>query len=209
MVLTSRRRTVALLNPDRVDGLVVIDIAPVTYTVDEPHWKAVVDIITTLQSVNMAPGMSRRDIDMQLQPTITDPALRAFCLTNYDTAKGEWKVHLESIASQLETLAGFDMNPDREYTGDSFFIHGGQSRFVRHKHMDIIANYFPNHMLTTIRGAGHWVSKRKTVSFYYSFLPCWNHKGAFSNLIAVTPFYPLFVRSADFCCLLASFGLSK
>ena len=43
------------------------------------------------------------------------------------------------------------------YPGDAFFIHGGQSKFVRHAYMDTIASYFPNHMLTTIRGAGHWV----------------------------------------------------
>jgi pimeloyl-ACP methyl ester carboxylesterase len=43
------------------------------------------------------------------------------------------------------------------YDGDVFFIHGGASRFVRHSHMATIASYFPNHMLTTIRGSGHWV----------------------------------------------------
>ena len=145
------------MNPERIKGLVVIDIAPVTYTDDEPHWKAVIDIIKTLKSVHLSPGMSRRDVDMQLQQSITDPALRAFVLTNYDTAKGEWKMHLDSIASQLDVLAGFDIEPNLEFSGDAFFIHGGQSRFVRHKHIDAIANHFPNHMLTTIRGAGHWV----------------------------------------------------
>lgn len=46
---------------------------------------------------------------------------------------------------------------ETQYNGDVFFIHGGASRFVRHTHMKTIASFFPNHMLTTIRGAGHWV----------------------------------------------------
>lgn len=123
-----------------------------------------VDIIDALSSTTLQPGLSKRDVDIQLQSTIADPALRAFCLTNYDPKLGQWTVHLDSIASQLETLAGFDIIPDCDkndnsfcYSGDAFFIHGGQSRFVRHKHIDTIANHFPNDMLTTIRGAGHWV----------------------------------------------------
>ena len=48
-------------------------------------------------------------------------------------------------------------NNNVRYDGDVFFIHGGASRFVRHSHISTIASYFPNHMLTTIRGIGHWV----------------------------------------------------
>jgi esterase len=43
------------------------------------------------------------------------------------------------------------------YDGDVFFIHRGASCFVRHSHIATVASYFPNHMLTTIRGVGHWV----------------------------------------------------
>ncbi|KAL3806833.1 hypothetical protein ACHAXA_002397 [Cyclostephanos tholiformis] len=52
---------------------------------------------------------------------------------------------------------GNDTNNNVQYKGDVFFIHGGASRFVRHSHISTIASYFPNHMLTTIRGSGHWV----------------------------------------------------
>jgi pimeloyl-ACP methyl ester carboxylesterase len=161
-------RALALLEPDRVQGLVVIDIAPVSYSPDEPHWKAVSDIIAALCTVRLQPGMSKRDVDLQLKTAVPDPALRAFCLTNVDSKSGTWKVHLECIAQQLDVLAGFEIGgspgPSEstrdhhpQYHGDAFFIHGGQSRFVRHSHLVTIGTYFPNHMLTTIRGAGHWV----------------------------------------------------
>jgi pimeloyl-ACP methyl ester carboxylesterase len=62
-----------------------------------------------------------------------------------------------TIVKELNAIAGFDVPPKTSYDGDVFIIHGGQSRFVRHAYMDQIAEFFPNHMLTTIRGAGHWV----------------------------------------------------
>jgi pimeloyl-ACP methyl ester carboxylesterase len=149
-------QALALLEPERVSGLVVMDIAPVRYQEDEPHWKAVKDIVQVLASVQVGPGVTRQQIDQQLRSSIPDPALRAFCLTNLNS-KCEWKIHLEAIAARLDQLAGFDIDVSRTYEGDAFFIHGGQSRFVRHSYLPSITNYFPNHLLTTIRGAGHWI----------------------------------------------------
>jgi esterase len=150
----------ALLHPGRVSGLVVLDIAPVRYDPhSDPSWKAVGDIVSVLASIDVQPGMSRSQADQLMRSAIPDPALRAFCLTNLDPKAGRWKVPLPAIASNLDRLADFDVPapPHHQYTGDAFFIHGGQSRFVRSSHIPAIASYFPNHLLTTIRGAGHWI----------------------------------------------------
>lgn len=186
-------QTIALLYPNRVQGLCVLDMAPVAYQATEPHWKAVSDIITTLQSIlsSEMEKYTKQQVDKLLQSSIPDPALRGFCLTNYDNRQQEWAIPVHYIADNLNTLAGFDIithttttdhhdntnhpadstivNGDApsstvassavalQYQGDVFFILGGQSKFVRHAHIDTIATYFPNHMLTTIRGSGHWV----------------------------------------------------
>jgi pimeloyl-ACP methyl ester carboxylesterase len=149
----------ALLEPERVDGLVVLDIAPVTYTTEDAHWKAVQDIIECMTKVNVGPGVTKQMVDQQLRQAIPDPALRAFVLTNLDVSGGgcQWKIHLHAIAKQLDRLAAFDIPSHHRYDGDVFFIHGGQSKFVRSSYMQSISDYFPNHLLTTIRGAGHWV----------------------------------------------------
>jgi len=148
----------ALLHPERVDGLVVLDIAPVTYEQHEPHWKAVSEIVHTLRSIPIESGMTKQQLDQQLRRAVPDPAIRAFCLTNWDSKNCAWKIPLDHIASQLDTLAGFDIaEGSTQYDGDTFFIHGGQSRFVRHSYLPSISNYFPNHLLTTIKGAGHWI----------------------------------------------------
>jgi esterase len=140
-------QSVALLTPDRVEGLVVLDIAPVTYTTDEPHWKAVQDIVQVLSSIHVFPGVTKREVDVQLREAVPDPALRAFCLTNLDVPQGRWKIHMQGIAAQLDQLAGFDIDAALyQYHGDVFIINGGQSRFVRHAYMESIQSYFPNHM---------------------------------------------------------------
>lgn len=151
-------QAMSLLHPHRVDGLVVLDIAPVQYTSMDPHWKAVEDIMHAMRSVE--DSSTKSALDKQLRSSIPDPNLRAFVLTNYDARQKGWKIPVATICEQLDCIAGFDVmdhSSSRAYEGDVFIIHGGQSKFVRHAYMDRIAELFPNHMLTTIRGAGHWV----------------------------------------------------
>jgi pimeloyl-ACP methyl ester carboxylesterase len=150
-------QAMSLLYPERVDGLVVLDIAPVEYSSNDPHWKAVEDIMHAMRSVEDA--STKAVLDKQLRTSIPDPNLRAFVLTNYDARSKGWKIPVSTICNQLDCIAGFDVTKVTSncYEGDVFIIHGGQSRFVRHAYMDRIAELFPNHMLTTIRGAGHWV----------------------------------------------------
>ena len=157
-------QALALLYPEYVEGLVVLDIAPVKYSREEdPHWRAVEDILRAVHRVIEEAGSetTKREIDLSLRKSIPDPALRAFVLTNFDSRKNEWKIPIATMVQELEQIAGFDLTPDYDssmkYEGDVFIINGGQSRFVRHSYMDQIASYFPNHMLTTIRGSGHWV----------------------------------------------------
>lgn len=189
-------QALSLLYPERVEGLVVIDIAPVAYTrSNNPNWKAVEDILMALKETcdvdddnnvqgggnNNAnseelSGLTKQQVDKALRPAIPDPALRAFVLTNYDSHRCKWKIPIRTLVDELENIAGFDLvintnhdgdhvidsssdgtHQQHQYDGDVFIIHGGQSKFVRHAYMDTIAQYFPNHLLTTIRGAGHWV----------------------------------------------------
>ena len=201
-------QSLALMAPDRVAGLVVLDIAPVRYYSDnnkkaigdDSGWKVVEEIVRSVAQIDLEAGgyKTKREVDAVLRDGILeDPALRAFVLTNLEqlrakkdsTEEGEeessksllkWKIHWDGIVNELDRIAGFDvhdqaMDDDLEaiddqeqssssttssqytYDGDVFFIHGGASRFVRSSHLSTITSYFPNHMLTTIRGVGHWV----------------------------------------------------
>lgn len=166
-------KSLALASPDRVAGLVVMDIAPVKYTNTDASWSAVQGIIESLKRVQLIPGKTKRDVDKELRESVEDPALRAFVLTNLDvTSSGKdtslrWKININAVADQLHRIASFDVNSldigdhgdgfDLQYTGDTFLIKGGASSFVKGSHMDVISKHFPNYMVTTIKGCGHWV----------------------------------------------------
>jgi len=176
--------------------LVVLDIAPVRYCPKgDANWGAVKASVDAIANVELNNGecSTKRDVDKALRSTLEDPALRAFVLTNLDQDRSKeaasdglkWKVNVDAIQDQLDTIAGFDLLPEEEalsnavngnaddsssdnaddtdnnggmqYHGDVFIVAGGSSRFVRQTHLPAISAYFPNYMLTTIRGAGHWV----------------------------------------------------
>jgi pimeloyl-ACP methyl ester carboxylesterase len=93
-------QALALLYPHRVEGLVVLDIAPVKYLRDlDPHWKAVEDILHAIHEVIESPMVHNTptEIDKALCPSIPDPALRAFVLTNYDHRKQQWRNNLNIL----------------------------------------------------------------------------------------------------------------
>lgn len=194
-------QSLALMAPDRVAGLVVLDIAPVRYYSDNDNnkkggagddsgWKVVERIVRSVAQIDLEEGgyKTKREVDAVLRNGILeDPALRAFVLTNLEQLRSKdiedessqqsllkWKIHWDGIVNQLDSIAGFDVHdqamdedivtaveessPSKyTYDGDVFFIHGGASRFVRSSHLSTITSFFPNHMLTTIRGVGHWV----------------------------------------------------
>ena len=197
-------QSLALMYPERVAGLVVLDIAPVRYYSDQSSgggddgsgWKAVEKIVRSVASIDLSDEKftTKRDVDAVLRNgMLEDAALRAFVLTNLEQLRKDdinddvpplrWKIHWDGIVNELDRIAGFDVHDEVmddsvltvngnegeerrmnntqgkniQYEGDVFFIHGGASRFVRHSFLPTIASYFPNHMLTTIRGVGHWV----------------------------------------------------
>mmetsp|Transcript_17377 Transcript_17377/g.34669 ORF Transcript_17377/g.34669 Transcript_17377/m.34669 type:complete len:392 (+) Transcript_17377:43-1218(+) len=193
-------QSLALMAPERVAGLVVLDISPVRYysdnkkasggVGDDSGWKVVEQIVRSVAQIDLEEGgyKTKREVDAVLRDGILeDPALRAFVLTNLEQLRAKdvsdaesqsllkWKIHWDGIVNELDRIAGFDvydqsMDSNLEgleeqqqqssqytYDGDVFFIHGGASRFVRSSHLPTITSYFPNHMLTTIRGVGHWV----------------------------------------------------
>lgn len=163
--------SLALSHPERVQGLIILDISPVTYTLKDTAWKAVQDIVDTLDQVDITNFEKKVDLDMHLRESVEDPSLRAFILTSIESVQGKrttsklrWKINLDAIVQQMNVLAGFDVwfrsssetsLQHLQYEGDVFFLNSSISRYIKHSHMDTISGYFPNFMLTTLKGVGH------------------------------------------------------
>ena len=152
----------ALLHSERVERLLVLDIAPVAYAPTEPQWEAVDKVVSAMRSVNLAAVRSKRDADLQLSRSVPDAGMRAFVLTNLvrggSSADGfRWRVNLPAIETALPSLSRWDAAPGAMYGGNTLFVGGGKSRFLRSSHLPAIQEQFSRFSLQTIRSADHWI----------------------------------------------------
>ncbi|MDE0174513.1 MAG: alpha/beta fold hydrolase [Defluviicoccus sp.] len=154
--------TAALLAPERIGRLVVVDIAPVRY---RHGFSALADALAGLD----LDGVDRRtDADERLADAVPDAALRGFLLQNLVLRDGRyaWRLNLAAIAAARDTLWDFpDLLPSAAFRGPTLLIGGGASDYVRPDHMPVVERYFPNAEYLRIPGAGHWVHAERPDAF--------------------------------------------
>jgi len=165
--------TLALLHPERVESVGILDIAPADYAGSAPgpaaeQWKDIGMIIQSLNELPMHQVGTKKDADAFLAKTISDPILRAFALTNLVRREGkwEWKIGIKHINRNMGLIGGFDLGQGLQepasilgmtFPRDTYFVQGGNSHFIRSRHLPEIQALFPNFTLQTIRNCGHWV----------------------------------------------------
>ena len=146
--------TLALTAPERVDWLIVADIAPARSPGDH---RPILDALRSLPIDTLA---TRAAADAALAPAIPDLALRQFLLQNlvFDDNRRRWRIDLEAIADALPNLTDFPSTaPDAVYNGPTVFLRGAQSNYVASRHEPKIRALFPAATIATISEAGHWL----------------------------------------------------
>ncbi|NNE35174.1 MAG: alpha/beta fold hydrolase [Rhodothermales bacterium] len=142
----------ALLHSERIDGLVIADIAPVDY----PHLHE--DTLAALQSIDLSHYSSRNQIESVMSEAFEDRSVLQFLMQGVERKKGEyrWKFHLEAITNGYDSLqeAVLGWQP---FEGSALFVRGGKSDYVLDSHMISIRTMFPYAEVETIQEAGHWI----------------------------------------------------
>lgn len=144
----------ALERPELVRRLVVADIAPVGYD----HTQA--PLIEAMRAVPLDKVQSRRDAEAVLKPLIPEDAVRAFLLQSLEILPGgggRWRLNLDALAANMDSIIGFPDVEGRRFDGPALFVRGGASDYVRPEHEPRIRALFPAAEIRTIEGAGHWV----------------------------------------------------
>lgn len=142
-----------LLNPDRVEKLAVLDMAPV------PYAEFLAELLSTLRDLPVTGINSRKEADTWLADQgIRDSRMRAFLLQNLvrDDDGFGWRVNLDVLLKQRQTLTGFPNNT-RPWPGPTLFLHGRESDYVQSDHHAAIHKLFPNAAIEAVIGAGHWL----------------------------------------------------
>ena len=82
-----------------------------------------------------------------------------------------WRVNLEAIAANMDSLVGFPaFDAGATYPGPTCSFSGALSRYVRPEHWDAVVAHFPNARLLTLPGAGHWLHAEAPEDFLAAIL---------------------------------------
>lgn len=142
----------ALSHPDRVDKLVVVDIAP--GQASDNHS----DIFRALDELDLSKITARQEADDFLAARIDDVGTRQFLLKNITrTAEGAyaWKMNLPVLRREYDRiLAPVSGEP---FDKPTLFIRGSRSDYIKDADFAFIRSLFPQAELVTIADAGHWV----------------------------------------------------
>jgi esterase len=155
---------IALSHSQRVNKLIVADIAPVEYPAHH------ITIIEGLQAIDLTKVQKRTDADTQLAKYVEDVGVRQFLLRNIIINKqGEFnfKCNLNNIEQGYQQIMQSNENQDNQiFSGDTLFIKGGDSDYILPEHQNIIIEMFPRGKAKIIQGAGHWLHAEKPSEFY-------------------------------------------
>jgi esterase len=159
--------TLALLKPELVERLAVVDVSPVaTQQVSEFH-----TFIRGMQSIDLKSLRGRKDADAQLAPYVGDPAIRSFLLQNLRREQSSpdhgwrWQMNLELLDDTLTEMAGWPELNAQPYGGRVLWVAGARSGYVRRGYTAAMRAHFPRVQLITIKDAGHWVHSEQPQVF--------------------------------------------
>ncbi len=154
-------------HPERIEVLVVIDIAPTKYEAEtsgnqaETHKR----IMDAMLEVDFSKAGSRDDVDEQLAKNIDSSRIRSFLLKNVvrnQDKSFQWKLNVPVLRQNLvEILAGLDA---KKYRGGEeiagfpvLFIRGQKSDYISDDDILVIQQIYPMARITTLPDAGHWL----------------------------------------------------
>jgi esterase len=149
----------ALNYPDRLDKLIVADIAPITYQHNFDN------TLNALKTLPLQEIKSRKQAEILLAETIPELSYRQFLLQNLELKDGEycWRIDLAIISATAPNITAFPKTDGLvSYSGKGLFVVGRDSHFVKNED---IYPLFPHAELKIIPNAGHWLHVQQPASF--------------------------------------------
>jgi esterase len=145
----------ALLRPQLVRRLCVVDIAPVNYVGESSF----ADYVRGMRALPLGTLEDRASADLQLEPFVPDPTVRSFLLQNLrrEGTTWRWQQNLRLLGDHLDDLAAWPELEAEPYLGPALWVAGGQSGYVLAEHGAAMRARFPKVQLVTVKRAGHWV----------------------------------------------------
>ncbi|WP_338882896.1 MULTISPECIES: esterase [Xenorhabdus] len=138
--------------PERIEKIVVIDMAPVAYLVRRHD-----SIFTALNKVVAAGVQTRQAAADIMRQDIREEGVIPFLLKSFH--QGEWKFNLPILQKEYEKIIGWETIP--AWHNPALFIRGGNSDYINEEFREEIISQFPQATAWVVAGCGHWVHAEK------------------------------------------------
>lgn len=150
----------SLAYPDKLQKLIVVDIAPKPY--DMTHYV----ILDGLNAIPIDRVTSRGEADAILSQFVPEPEVRQFLLKNLQRKPEggfKWKLNLPVITENIGKI-GMDLQFPGKFLKPTLFIRGSQSPYVKDDDLPRIKEVFPNAAIEALP-TGHWVPAEQPQEF--------------------------------------------
>lgn len=153
----------ACRQPQRVERLVVVDIAPKDY-----RWAAHRAEFAAMNELDLAHLASRAEAELRFEARVDDWAMRKFLATNLErTSDGRWRwqINLPVMTAALPELEANSLEADDRFGGPTLFVTGERSTYVSAEDHSTIRGHFPEVVFRAVAGAGHNPHMDRRVEF--------------------------------------------
>lgn len=143
----------ACRHPERVERLVVVDVAPRDYS-----WQGHRAEFAAMHELDLASLTSRQEAELRFEARVPDLGMRKFLATNLardDHGRWRWAINLPVLTEALPGMEKDPLAPADRYDGPALFIIGGRSNYVRAADHAAIRRHFPAARIETIADSGH------------------------------------------------------
>ena len=140
-------------HPQRVERLVIVDIAPKDY-----YWVGHRSEFAAMNELNLDHLTSRAEAELRFESRVDDWALRKFLTTNLERADDggwRWVINLPALTAALSRLEKTPLAPDDRFQGPALLVLGERSNYVGPDDHEKILRHFPAAVVKTLAGAGH------------------------------------------------------
>ena len=148
-------------NEDKLDKLVIVDIAPKDYPVHHDQ------ILKALTTADLSELKSRKEVDEHIAQYIDELPIRQFLMKNlYWKEKGKlgWRINVPVLNREIKTMS--DKIELSSVKTPTLFIAGGDSNYINEGDHELIESIFSDVSIVTFDKIGHWVHAAAPKKFH-------------------------------------------
>lgn len=152
----------AVTHPEKVNKLIVADIAPKFY----PRHHDV--ILEGLSAIDFTKQKTRGEVEEELKKYIPEWGIRQFLLKNvYWKTKEQlaFRFNLQGLIENIDEI-GSPLPSLSVFQGATLFLKGENSGYITDNDISLIKAHFPKAVLKTVKNAGHWLHAENPTDFY-------------------------------------------